>query len=94
MKPWVWWSGPWKQHSTSGQPTLLFHRIFCRSFSRGSCEVVKILAYATAEQGVRCSNPGLATSISEIVYLLLPSRDMTERLLKLDLYDKNNLKIN
>ena len=35
-----------------------------------------------AEQGVWGSNPGLATLISEIRYLLLPSRDMTERWLK------------
>ena len=38
--------------------------------------------YATGTQGVRGSNPGLAFSISDIGYLVLPSRDMTIRLLK------------
>ena len=40
------------------------------------------LSSCLAEQGVRGSIPGLATSISEIGYLLLLSRDVTERLLK------------
>ena len=35
------------------------------------------------EQVVRGSSPGLVTLISEIWYLLLQSRDMTERLLNL-----------
>ena len=35
-----------------------------------------------AEQEVRGSIPGLAATISEIGYLLLPNRDMTERSLK------------
>ena len=44
--------------------------------------VVEWLSSWLAEQGVPCSNLGLTTCISEIGYLLLPSRDMTERLLK------------
>ena len=43
--------------------------------------VVKWLSYWFAEQGIRGSIPALATRISEIEYLLLPSRDMAERLL-------------
>ena len=38
-----------------------------------------------AEQEVRGSFPGLATTISEICYLLLQSHDMAERSLKSDL---------
>ena len=47
--------------------------------STGSCGgvVVKL-----EEQEVRGSIPGLAATISETCYLLLPSRDMTERSLK------------
>ena len=41
--------------------------------------MVKLLA---CEQGIWCSNLGLATSISEDGHLLLPSRNVTEILLK------------
>ena len=41
--------------------------------------VLKVLGLQSKDQG---SNSGLATSISEIVYPLLPSRNMTEILLK------------
>ena len=44
--------------------------------------VVEGLSSWLAEQGVRGSIPGLATWISEIVYLLLPSRDIAEIPLK------------
>ena len=44
--------------------------------------MVKWLSSWLAEQEVRSSNPGLATWISEIGYLPLPTRDMTERALK------------
>ena len=44
--------------------------------------VVQWLSSWLAEQGVWVSNHGVATLISEIGYLLLPSRDMTEILLK------------
>ena len=40
------------------------------------------LSSLLAEQEVQSSIPGLAATISEIGYLLLPSRDMAERLLK------------
>ena len=38
-----------------------------------------VVKFLLAEQGVRGSNMGLATSISEIGALLFPSRNMTER---------------
>ena len=41
-----------------------------------SCEILRLLRKG------RGPNPVFATSVLEIVYLLLPSRDMTERLLK------------
>ena len=41
--------------------------------------VVKLLACGAEDQG---SIPGLAATISEIGYLLLPSRDMAEKSLK------------
>ena len=46
--------------------------------------MVEWLSSCVAEQGVRGSNPCLATSILEIGYLLLPSREMYdhERVLK------------
>ena len=44
--------------------------------------VVEWLSFWLAEQEVRCSIPGLTTWISEISYLLLPSRDMAEIPLK------------
>ena len=44
--------------------------------------VAEWLSSWLAEQEVRGSIPGLATWISEIGYLLLPSRDMTEIPLK------------
>ena len=44
--------------------------------------VVEWLSSWLAEQEARGSNPGLATLISEIVYLLHPSRDMAEIPLK------------
>ena len=44
--------------------------------------MVKWLSSWLAEQEVRGSIPCLAPTISEIGYLLLPSRDMAERLLK------------
>ena len=46
--------------------------------------MVEILSYWHAEQlqGVRGSDPGLVTSISEIEYLLLPSHDMIEIVLR------------
>ena len=45
--------------------------------------VEKRLSSWLAEKGVQGSIPGLAATISEICYLLLPSRDMTERSLSL-----------
>ena len=44
--------------------------------------MVWLLSSWLAEQEVRGSIPGLAATISEIGYLLLPSRDMAERSLK------------
>ena len=38
-------------------------------------------SFSLAEQVVRDSNQGLSTSISKIGHILVPSRDMTERLL-------------
>ena len=43
-----------------------------------------------AEQEVRGLIPGLAATISEIGYLLLPSRDMAERSLFSDINSQNN----
>ena len=40
--------------------------------------VVQWLSSRLAEQEVRGSIPGLAATISEIGYILLPSRDMAE----------------
>ena len=48
----------------------------------GGVAVVEWLSFWLAEQGVRGSNLGLATWISEIGYLLHPSRNMIERLFK------------
>ena len=52
--------------------------------------VVYWLSSWLAEQEVRGSIPGLAATISEIGYLLLPSRDMAERSLKRRKYPQNN----
>ena len=43
-----------------------------------SSGVVVVICSWLAEQEVRGSIPGLAATISEIGYLLLPSRDMAE----------------
>ena len=53
------------------------------NFEQKGAAVIEWLSSWLAEQGVDRpgSKPGLATWISEIGYLLLPSRDMTEKLL-------------
>ena len=48
----------------------------------GGAAMAEWLSYVPAEQEVRGSNPRLATWISEIGYLPLPSRDMAELPLK------------
>ena len=52
-----------------------------KEFNDGG-RVVEWLSSWLVEQGVRGSIPGLATYISEVGYLLLPSRDMAEIPLK------------
>ena len=51
-------------------------------FTMLGAAVAEWLSSWLAEQEVRGSIPRLATWISEIGYLLLPSRDMAERSLK------------
>ena len=54
----------------------------CMHIKSKGAAVVKWLSSWLTEQGVWGSIPGLTTWISEIGYLLLPSRDITERLFK------------
>ena len=53
--------------------------------------VLRLSSWLT-EQEVRDSIPGLATTISEIGYLLLPSRDMAEIPLKRRISSKQSTK--
>ena len=55
--------------------------LYCIFFSNSmlGTAVVYWLSSWIAEQEVRDSIPGLAATISEIEYLLLPSRDMAEK---------------
>ena len=68
-------------------PTRKFPRLQYRS-SGGV--VVKLLAYRAGGRG---SIPGLASTISEIGYLLLPSRNMAERSLKRHESSKTNITV-
>ena len=61
--------------------SLVFVKLYIHVFVYPyKMDVLTLLALGViAVQGVQDSNPGLATSISEIGYLLLSSRDMTEQ---------------
>ena len=52
---------------------------FDSTAAKGSGGGVVVISSWLAEQEVRGSIPGFADMISEIGYLLLPSRDMAER---------------
>ena len=61
--------------------SVQFIRFFHRSITMLGGAVVEWISCWLAEQDLGGSNHGLGSSISEIGYLLLPSRDMSNRLL-------------